>query len=341
MARNMETAGSTPSRQQPEVDDSVANLEAMFGDDTDSSEVKQQFEDAGMTTPEASGKLRPDQEAISASSPESTMGNFYSRMADRVTNSAAKITAVLETLSAGAPARQEARAESVEAGKQALNKAGRSALKGAKAAGLFTLGMSVLTVETVVDGGIKARTKVTEIAMKARVRYAERVAYKEKTRRDQEDAFASYAPNIETTQNREENERMDDEFKAQELEMLEEAHDDNEAFNAERDRKAEVARQEAEVRAEFEQYKAELQAKRLAAYERKMARKEQRAEVIGNLKEKGSEIYAKAKRGGKRFGLAALKMLKRTASTAKAAVKGAVNAGAQAWSEAATPSPSN
>lgn len=350
---------STPEMPQHIAPQEMDEFEAMLSPDqlVPGSTQEPEFIDKD-TAGEGYGYDKPSQETVSTDK-----GNFYGKTANTLVNATTRIAAVLERLSASAPARQEARAEKIETAKDTVKTVGRSALKGAKMAGYFTTGMAVLTKRYVggkVEQGkeyvgakvdqvtTEVRTQVMAVAIEAQKRFDERLAYHEDKHRtaenerlaieNQNNAFASYESNIELSEDHAEayevNEEITAQRKADELAMLNEAEQDNIAFNENRNR------EEAERR-KFAEYKAELLAKRLAAFNRKTARRARRQEIYGNVRDKSSELYARAKGGLRRFGRAALKTAKRTMVTGRAAANAAVTAGANAWSESASPTPSN
>ncbi|MDN5274180.1 MAG: hypothetical protein JWP06_81 [Candidatus Saccharibacteria bacterium] len=337
--RSAEAAPQAPVSPSNEV------LEAELNDNSSDVPMDEFEAEYSTETPHNSSDIQP-----------ATAPDLYTSSATMLRSSAERVAALLEKLSAGKDARQEARAEKMETAKETVVKAGRGALKGAKNTGLFTLGMSVLTVELVADSSVQVRGKVMEIAMKARQRFAERAAYREENRRNresQDNAFASYEPNVQYSQDYTEALDMNAQKKADQeyAEMsygpnVRYSQDHAEAYDINEQKKADqetafdsyesniaYSEDHAEAREDDERFNKlrKLRERREAA----LAHKARRKEMRGNIRDKSSELYGRAKSGAKRFGHAALKMIKRTAAAGRAAASAAVGAGKEAWAQSA------
>lgn len=240
--------------------------------------------------------------------------------------------------------------EKMDNAEQTVKGWGRAALGAARITGrgLATVGLAVVAVGTNVVNG------VGNAARKAQVRAAERAAYREEDSRNaesQDEAYDSYAENIDATQTRETEEATANEAQAEQeriaqieaeatakaridqmladraaekareaanLDMLNEAHDMNESFDLDVEARRDAIAQAA------------------AASERKEARQKARREKMILAGDVTSEIYKSAKGSVKRFGRAAMRFMKRGAKMAGGAVKGAVQGAKASMNETAS-----
>lgn len=259
--------------------------------------------------------------------------------------------------------RRDARAEKISDAKATLKTWGRLTLKKAR------LGWESAKsgAETTVLFAMITADKAKAAAGNARVRAAERAAYREDTARkiiDQEDAFASYDQNIAFTQDRE---AQDEAFSSYEENVAYSgAHEEALEMNAQKkaDQAAAIdsysenidataqreAREKAEeehvaqlhgealdMNAEFDENAAREAAIKLAYAARlaKLRRQQLRQERIDRTVDTASATWQTAKKLSKRFGRAIGRFTVRGARVAAGTIRGAANGARASYQQTA------